>query len=177
MSYGPWLAHAVDERFFHGPRVVIQKIRNPSLKQRLVAGYLDDDDTYSAGVVLNAIPVDKTYSLLYCLGLLNSTLINYGYRKNVIDVSIRVVDLKEVRIRRIDFSNKIDKAMHDRMVNLVEQMLRLHKSLAEADSSQSRNLLQHNIDATDAEIDRLVYDLYGLTEEEIKIVEEATLTG
>jgi hypothetical protein len=31
--------------------------------------------------------------------------------------------------------------------------------------------LQNTITATDAEIDRLVYELYGLTEEEIKIVE------
>ena len=34
--------------------------------------------------------------------------------------------------------------------------------------------LQRQIDATDQQIDLLVYDLYGLTEEEIAIVEEAT---
>jgi hypothetical protein len=34
--------------------------------------------------------------------------------------------------------------------------------------------LQRQIDATDRQIDRLVYDLYGLTEDEVKIVEEAT---
>jgi hypothetical protein len=33
---------------------------------------------------------------------------------------------------------------------------------------------QRQIDATDKEIDRLVYELYGLTDEEIRIVEEAT---
>ena len=32
---------------------------------------------------------------------------------------------------------------------------------------------QHRIAATDTQIDRLVYDLYGLTEEEIRIVEGA----
>jgi hypothetical protein len=37
-----------------------------------------------------------------------------------------------------------------------------------------QELLQREIDATDAQIDRLVYDLYGLTEEEIKIVEGET---
>ena len=76
VSYGPWLAHAVDERFFHGPRLVIQKIRNPSLEQRLVAGYLDDDETYSAGVLLNAISRGTQYSLLLVLALLNSRLLN-----------------------------------------------------------------------------------------------------
>jgi hypothetical protein len=34
--------------------------------------------------------------------------------------------------------------------------------------------VQRQISATDAEIDRLVYELYGLTEEDVKIVEEST---
>jgi len=32
--------------------------------------------------------------------------------------------------------------------------------------------IKREIDATDKQIDKLVYDLYGLTEEEIKIAEE-----
>jgi len=36
-----------------------------------------------------------------------------------------------------------------------------------------RDLYQRQIEATDGQIDALVYELYGLTEEEIKIVEEA----
>jgi hypothetical protein len=39
---------------------------------------------------------------------------------------------------------------------------------------QWRTAIQRQIDATDREIDRLVYELYGLTDEEIRIVEEAT---
>jgi len=56
------------------------------------------------------------------------------------------------------------------MVTLVEQMLQLHKQQAAA-SDADRTLYQRQIDATDREIDKLVYELYGLTQEEIKIVE------
>ena len=105
--------------------------------------------------------------------MLNSALINHWYRKNFIDVSIRVVDLKEVPIRRIEFSDKADLKQHDRMATLVERMLGLQESLREAGSDQSRDLLQRQIDATDAEIDKLVFDLYGLTEEEIAAVGQA----
>jgi hypothetical protein len=58
------------------------------------------------------------------------------------------------------------------MVTLVEQMLArsVHKRLAAA-SASDRELYQRQIDATDREIDKLVYELYGLTEEEVKIVE------
>ena len=58
------------------------------------------------------------------------------------------------------------------MVALVEQMLELHKRLAATKSASDRELYQRQIDATDREIDRLVYELYGLTDDETKIIEE-----
>jgi len=50
--------------------------------------------------------------------------------------------------------------------------LALHKQLAAAKTPQEKTALERQIAATDAQIDRLVYDLYGLTEEEVRIVEE-----
>ena len=50
-------------------------------------------------------------------------------------------------------------------------MLDLHKRLAEARINTERNRLQQQIDATDRQTDKLVYKLYGLTNEEIEIVE------
>ena len=60
------------------------------------------------------------------------------------------------------------------MVQLVETMLKLHKQLAAAKTSHEKTAFQRQIDATDKQIDQLVYELYGLTEEEIRIVEETT---
>jgi hypothetical protein len=57
------------------------------------------------------------------------------------------------------------------MVSLVTRMLTLHQQLAAAKTPNDKTLLQRKIETTDREIDRLVYELYGLTEEEIKIVE------
>ncbi|MCX6833751.1 MAG: hypothetical protein NTW07_01225 [candidate division Zixibacteria bacterium] len=58
------------------------------------------------------------------------------------------------------------------MVRLVDSMLAMHKQLASAKGEAQRGAIQRQIEATDREIDRLVYDLYGLTEEDIKLVEE-----
>jgi predicted nucleic acid-binding Zn-ribbon protein len=57
------------------------------------------------------------------------------------------------------------------MIVLVEQMLSLHKKLAEAKTDHEKINLQRQIDAADGQIDRLVYELYELTQEEIMIVE------
>jgi hypothetical protein len=81
--------------------------------------------------------------------------------------------IEQLPIRMIDFSNPADKTHHARMVELVETMLKLHKELAAAKTSHEKTAIQRQIDATDRQIDQLVYKLYGLTKEEIKIVEEA----
>jgi predicted nucleic acid-binding Zn-ribbon protein len=82
--------------------------------------------------------------------------------------------IEELPIREIDFSDHDDKARHDRMVKLVEQMLSLHNQLGAAKTPDEETRLQRQIDATDQQIDRLVYELYGLTDKEIRIVEETT---
>ena len=57
---------------------------------------------------------------------------------------------------------------------LVDRMLSLHKRLAQSPTPQEKKLLQQQIEITDRQIDQLVYQLYGLTDQEIKIVEEST---
>jgi len=60
--------------------------------------------------------------------------------------------------------------MHDKLVSLVEKMLALHKQSAR--TPQEKEMVKREIESTDGQIDRLVYGLYGLTDEEIKIVED-----
>jgi hypothetical protein len=78
----------------------------------------------------------------------------------------------QLPIRTIDFTDPTDKARHDRMVEMVEQMLALNKQLAITNTAHEKTALQRQIDATDRQIDQLVYELYGLTDEEIAIVEK-----
>ncbi|MBM2815438.1 MAG: hypothetical protein HW421_2200 [Ignavibacteria bacterium] len=56
------------------------------------------------------------------------------------------------------------------MIELVERMLKLHKGRASTNEFDRKHLEQY-MTSTDKEIDALVYELYGLTEEEIRIVE------
>jgi len=117
---------------------------------------------------------------LYLLGVLNSKLI-FNYYKRVATVigdpdkggRLRWFsqDVVKIPIRTINFADPTDKARHDKMIALVTQMLDLNKRLQDASLDHEKTLLQRQIEATDGAIDKLVYELYGLTEEEIKIVE------
>lgn len=82
--------------------------------------------------------------------------------------------MEKVPIRVVDPTSDGDRIRHSRTVKCVEAMLQLHQSLASARTPAERTLLERQIASTDREIDQLVYELYGLTEEEIRIVEELT---
>ena len=59
----------------------------------------------------------------------------------------------------------------DNIRKLVEQMLELDKQSTMVPNPLDKERVGREIESTDKSIDRLVYELYGLTEEEIKIVE------
>lgn len=116
------------------------------------------------------------HSLHYLQALLSSNLLDYylhqvstPFRGGYWSYGKRFIE--QLPIRTIDFSDPADVARHDRMVSLVDQMLSLHKQLQEARTPHEQTSLKRQIEATDSQIDALVYELYGLTEEEIKIVE------
>jgi len=113
----------------------------------------------------------------YLLGILNSSLIYFLFKSILPKLrgdfcEPNYVIFKDFPIHTIDFSDPIDKSRHDIMVTLVEHMLELHERLAKPTAESERTSLQQQIDETDRQIDNLVYALYGLTEEEIAIVEE-----
>jgi Cys-tRNA synthase (O-phospho-L-seryl-tRNA:Cys-tRNA synthase) len=60
---------------------------------------------------------------------------------------------------------------HDKLVALVESMLELQKKYHDAKMEGDKELYERQIKIVDAQIDRLVFDLYGLTEEEVKVVD------
>ena len=82
--------------------------------------------------------------------------------------------LSKLPIRTIDFDNPDDKAKHNKMVKLVDRMLDLYKKLTAAKVPDEKTKLQRQISTTDSQIDQLVYELYGLTNDEIAIVEKSS---
>jgi hypothetical protein len=82
--------------------------------------------------------------------------------------------LGKIPIYTIDFDKPDDKARHDRMVTLVAEMLELHKYLSHAKTDQEKRIITQEIESTDRQIDSLVYGLYGLTADEIDVVETVT---
>ena len=113
----------------------------------------------------------------FVLGVLNSKIIKAIWLDQFYDQrrtfpKIKGTYLKQLPVYAVDFSDPDDKARHAHMVDLVAQMLELHKKLADAKVPQLKTVLKRQIETTDHQIDHLVYELYDLTEAEIEIVED-----
>ena len=136
----------------------------------LVAPY-DNNQFYALNtlVVMN-LKQKAGYSLKYFLALLNSKLLNFYYRKFLksskkVFSEIQARQVEQLPIKIIDFSNKSEKDLHNNLVNLVDEILKLNKT------PESREKNKTKIEAVDYELDQLVYKLYGLNKEEINIIE------
>jgi hypothetical protein len=156
--------------FYTHPKIWITRIQKMRWKQRIVSGL--DQRKNSAGMKTLQIIIsklDNIQDLKYLQAILSSKLINFWcvnyladdmnktYLENV-PIPAPVIDLKH-------------SALYNDLISNVDKMQDLKNQLAEAKISQDTNILQRQIEATDNQIDTLVYELYGLTEEEIKIVE------
>ena len=140
---------------------------------------ITEEELYNTQNAFNLL-TRSSFSIEFLLGIINSRLITFYHRKKFLDEfkmrfqKILIKDCRRLPIRNVNFSNPNGKARHDRMVELVKQMLELHKQLASAKTDHEKTAIQRQIDATDRQIDLLVYELYDLTEEEIKIIEESS---
>lgn len=141
------------------------KIMLPDIALRMQATY-DEQNNFCVNTAYIIPVADK-----YMLAILNSSLIQFLYSK--ISSSIRGGYLRFIRqyLEALPIIDKPNKSLHDEIVKLVDTMLELNKQKQKASLPNEIEQLEQRIAHTDKKIDRLVYQLYGLTEEEIKIVE------
>ena len=112
----------------------------------------------------------------YLLAIINSKLTAYFWRIMFADFKasfpqVTIFSLSQVPVLKIDLKKPTDKTRHDKLVVLVDKLLGLMPKLRTATLAAEKATLQNAVTATDQQIDALVYDLYGLTEDEIKLVE------
>lgn len=99
--------------------------------------------------------LNKNYSLKFICGLLNSKLVNFWYTRRYKLPTIGGYELDTIPVPNVQLNQQMP------IINLVSQILQFKNEDYEAD-----------ISALQYQIDKRVYELYGLTEEEVKMVEK-----
>jgi len=171
ISFGDWLAEPRYSAGYDAPEKIVIRQTGDSLVAALDSRqFIVRDNLYTI------IQRNENITLHYILGLLNSKLLNWFYQ-NIInpEKGEALAQVKRGHLAQLpivtDLSNQKNISLHDSIVSLAEQMLLLYKQLHESKLPQQQAVLQRKTETTDEQIDKLVYKLYGLTDEEIKTVE------
>jgi type I restriction-modification system DNA methylase subunit len=175
LKYGSWLGAQREERFFSQTRILVRQIISGNPPRILAT--ISSDEYCNTQSIFNIIPKQHIKEdVKYLLAIINSKLLNYYHTQCYLDKAkilfqkILIQNAKQFPIRKIDFSNSDEKKLHDDLVALVDVIIDLNKKLHTAKGDE-KDQIQRQIEKTDKEIDELVYKLYGITEEERRIIE------
>ena len=149
ISPGKW-------ELFESPKIVIAGMATK------IEAYYDEKGELASGVNVYSIFESKLMNFKYILAYLNSQLGSWLFRNLFYDkhlggdyISINATLLKKLPIKVIPTTKQ------KLIANIVDRILVVKRGNSQADTS-----------ALEREIDQIVYQLYGLTEDEIKVVEE-----
>lgn len=154
--YGRHLATYVDLKYFNQKRILIREITNPSIIACLI-----EEEFVNDPQLISVIQKKDEYTLEILWAILNSKLATfYHFNSSPKATKGAFPKILVYDVNNFPLPKKIDSKIQKRMEALVEKIL-------------TKKAKDNSADTTDLEnqIDQLVYKLYDLTEEEIKIVE------
>ena len=154
LKYGDWLHRPRPSYIFDNEKILVQRIRNPKLINRLVCA-IDSSGFINGTGSSNILLKDKIEnpSLKYLLSLLNSKLINYWFSYYFIDVNIKPEQLRKIPLKTIDSERQF--------ISIVDKILLAKEKNPEADISKEEK-----------QLDEMVYKLYQLTYDEVLVIDK-----
>lgn len=113
---------------------------------------------------------------LFILGIINSSILSFYWKTMFSDFKdsfpqVTIFSLSQLPIYKVTADNAQGKIRHDHIVKLVEQILDAKEKMLSAKTEAETNRLELLCQTLDRQIDDAVYELYGFTEDEIRIVE------
>lgn len=155
-------------------RIAFQEVSNMSLNHRLNAVLIDKN--FFIGHTCNYIISDDQTKLKLLLGLFNSSLLNWRFKRTSTTNHVSGSEVKQLPIPSIDFF-KSKGENNEKLIYLVDRMIDLNNSLKELNGKMTnkREVIEEKLQKTDNEINNIVYKLYKLDKQEIEIIKQSLL--
>ncbi len=170
VDYGKWLAAPRKPHWFEGDRILVREITAKGIIQ---ATYTDKDFVFSNsvdGIKLKSSEID----IKFLLGILNSKLISFYHSNSSPNAfkgtfpKVLLQDLRELPVPIITLDNKL---LHDEVVNYVDKLLIVNKEKSGMKLQSQISHLDGKIDFYETHINKIIYQLYELNDDEIAIIE------
>lgn len=171
IKYGKCLAERRPSANFDAP----QKIFVRQTGDSLVAA-LDSDKYLCLNNMHVVVPCQDAMALEFILGILNSRLMNWYYHSINPEQGEALAEVKksivaDLPIKNLNMKNRKNEVFYNSIINSVNRLLFLNREDKKGRTPDEHLRSQHDMINEDRNIDKCVYALYGLTEEEIGLVE------
>ena len=116
LNYGNWLYCPYESKYFDSPKIILVRLRNKSLKRRIVATF-EDQGLYIRDNYSSIIQGNLSYQLKYILALINSSVLNFWYSRKFDNVNINPKQFRQLPIFPADAQTQSE------LVEKVDQIL------------------------------------------------------
>ena len=159
---------------------IVAHIMNPIPHIKIIAmpsSILNNKDEYILLNTVNQLENISNLDTKFILAILNSKLISWYVYIFIFGLAIRTMHFdnpvtSRIPMPSVDLTKKSDKEVHDKLVKLVDNIIAINKKLVGESNPNTKEILERQVRALDGEIDRLVYKLYNLIEDDIRILNE-----
>jgi hypothetical protein len=149
------------------PKIIYRQTSSSLIASIDNHGYHNDKTVH---IILPKDIIKDEIDLRYVLALFNSKLLNFLYQSMTEEKGRAFAQVKTVNVKNLPFIIP-NKTKHDNLVSLVDKMLELKQKEAAEPNQQLKTMIARQIGGVDKAIDAAVYELYNLSEDEIKTVE------
>lgn len=171
-SLSIWSAEK-EYRFFSPKLIVSQTVSNAWWNIKLQCA-IDESENYYGNVSIHIVKDNDLWKLKFIQWILNSKLITFYAIEKKLILWAEIGSKKTPQIRKSAFDElpipKVSELQQQPIIELVDQMLGAQKKLRKVEFEDDKKVIEKQIEIIDGKIDNLVFDLYGLSEEERKIV-------
>jgi hypothetical protein len=178
VRYGDWVSTYLPvDKVFSGPRVLLREITG-KMPHALLSTFTDEVFVHNPGV-LAVLPRPGLVSPKFVLGVLNSRLASTTFAqlapkaKKGLFPKVIITDARRLPFPSVDMGTPDGLRAHEELSSLVDQMLSLVAQREKTNVATDAALVDRQIATLDRNIDLFVYQLYGLTDDEIAVVESS----
>ena len=167
IKYGKWLAEPRITAPFEKTKIIVRQTSD------IIRAVIDDKKYYNLNNIYNIEITNHLYDYRYLLGILNSSLMVYIYQtivpeKGRVFAEIKKINLDKIPIVPVSDNNKL---LRDNIVSFVDKMLELKQKETAEQNPKLKTMISRQIEGVDNAIDKIVDELYNLSEDEIKVAE------